>query len=254
MDNQNMPCIIEQADWQALKDGIAEGLLLWERVFKHFDQDRFGRNSAQTKLLKAHEALTSIAQQAALEASTCAHVWNDFGQLGGRKVSWCPRCDTLAWTGKEPTPAPQQAAVTLKPIEAPGWGESPAATTASVSKCLNCEENTAVNGKCTELYQKSGASPEQQELDLKLALQKLRLEHPSLVHPDQDAVRRFAMAMESKMSIARGRGRSGWDDPAQCPIDLLQDLLRGHLLKGDPVDVANFCMMLWNRGAEAVCP
>jgi len=39
----------------------------------------------------------------------CSHVWNDFGQLGGRNVSWCPRCDTLAWTGKEPAEGAGQA-------------------------------------------------------------------------------------------------------------------------------------------------
>ena len=36
------------------------------------------------------------------QRANCSHAWNDFGQLGGRNASWCPRCDTLAWTGKEP--------------------------------------------------------------------------------------------------------------------------------------------------------
>lgn len=54
-------------------------------------------------------ASPAVSQQAAPEAPACAHVWNDFGQLGGRNVSWCPRCDTLAWTGKEPAPDAQQA-------------------------------------------------------------------------------------------------------------------------------------------------
>ena len=46
----------------------------------------------------------------------CSHVWNDFGQLGGRNVSWCPRCDTLAWTGKEPT---ERAAAPADPLDTP---------------------------------------------------------------------------------------------------------------------------------------
>jgi hypothetical protein len=51
-----------------------------------------------------------IAPEAASATdAACSHVWNDYGQLGGRNVSWCPRCDTLAWTGKEPTATPAQA-------------------------------------------------------------------------------------------------------------------------------------------------
>jgi hypothetical protein len=95
-------------------------------------------------------------------------------------------------------------------------------------------------------------SPEQQEITLQLALQKLRREHPKLEHPDQLAVRKFAFAMEAKMAVSRGRGRSGWDDPKECPISALRGMLLEHLPKGDPVDVANFCMMLWNRGAKVV--
>jgi hypothetical protein len=34
--------------------------------------------------------------------TSCAHSWRDFGQLGGRNVVWCSKCDLLAWTGKEP--------------------------------------------------------------------------------------------------------------------------------------------------------
>lgn len=98
------------------------------------------------------------------------------------------------------------------------------------------------------------SSPADEEARLMLALVSLRRKHPSLVHPDQAAVRKFAAAMEGKMAWARSKGRKGWDDPQECAIEFLQQLLRGHLLKGDPVDVANFCMMLWNRGAKVVMP
>lgn len=47
------------------------------------------------------------------------HVWHDFGQLGGRNVSWCPRCDTLAFTGQEPPAAP--GAEPLDSIHAELW-------------------------------------------------------------------------------------------------------------------------------------
>lgn len=59
--------------------------------------------------LKAEEAITQAKAALASQHSTAAepacprgHSWNDFGQLGGRNVSWCPRCDALAFTGQEP--------------------------------------------------------------------------------------------------------------------------------------------------------
>lgn len=77
----------------------------------------FGKVSDEQIEVVLEEALADVrkrsglsTQQAAPEAPTCTHVWNDFGQLGGRNVSWCPRCDTLAWTGKEPEPATQPVA------------------------------------------------------------------------------------------------------------------------------------------------
>lgn len=66
-------------------------------------------------------------------------------------------------------------------------------------------------------------------------------------HPDDVAVDAFAAAMKAKMADARAKGRGGWEDPAQCSAHDLSRLLRDHVEKGDPRDVANFCMMLWNR-------
>ena len=68
------------------------------------------------------------------------------------------------------------------------------------------------------------------------------------VHPDDASVDAFAAAMKSKLTKSRAKGRGGWDDKAQCSQQHLSDLLRGHVDKGDPVDVANFCMMLSLRG------
>jgi hypothetical protein len=76
-------------------------------------------------------------------------------------------------------------------------------------------------------------------------------------HPDDVAIDRFCAVMKEKMAASRARGRAGWEDPAQCTTEDLSIMLRVHVGKGDPVDVANFCMMLWNRNSpilKAVTP
>ncbi|OBU52258.1 hypothetical protein [Stenotrophomonas maltophilia] len=70
-------------------------------------------------------------------------------------------------------------------------------------------------------------------------------------HPDDVAVDAFAVAMKAKMAEARAKGRGGWEYPAQCTAEDLSRMLREHVEKGDPRDVANFCMMLYQRG-EAI--
>lgn len=72
-------------------------------------------------------------------------------------------------------------------------------------------------------------------------------------HPDDVAVDRFALAMKAKLADARAKGRSGWDDPAQCSVEYLAQLLIGHIGKdnaGNFEDVANLAMMLHQRGAD----
>jgi hypothetical protein len=66
-------------------------------------------------------------------------------------------------------------------------------------------------------------------------------------HSDDLAVDRFAAAMKAKMAASRAKGRSGWDDERQCPMAKLSNMLIAHARKGDPVDVANFAMMLQQR-------
>ena len=65
---------------------------------------------------------------------------------------------------------------------------------------------------------------------------------------DDAAVDKFAAAMKEKMAKQRAKGYSGWYDLSQCPTERLQSLLVSHIEKGDPVDVGNFAMMLFNRG------
>ncbi len=68
-------------------------------------------------------------------------------------------------------------------------------------------------------------------------------------HSDDAAVDRFAAAMKDKLAKAREKGRSGWET---CPADDLNRMLREHVEKGDPRDVANFAMMLFVRGEKTV--
>lgn len=67
--------------------------------------------------------------------------------------------------------------------------------------------------------------------------------------PDDLAVDAFAAAMKAKLAKKRAEGRGGWDDPTVCSVAFLAQMLHSHIIKGDPVDVANFAMMLWHRGA-----
>ena len=69
-------------------------------------------------------------------------------------------------------------------------------------------------------------------------------------HPDDAAVDRFAAAMKEKLAFARGKGRSGWDDPALCSIDDLTTMLRFQANAGDPVDAGNLAMMIHQRGGH----
>lgn len=72
-------------------------------------------------------------------------------------------------------------------------------------------------------------------------------------HADDLAVDAFAAAMKTKLAAARAKGRGGWEDKDQCGQQRLSDLLREHVVKGDLVDVSNFCMMLSLRG-EGILP
>lgn len=70
------------------------------------------------------------------------------------------------------------------------------------------------------------------------------------LHPDDLAVDRFAIAMKAKLAEKRAQGYGGWDDPEDCTIAWLSELLRKHIDKGDPIDVGNFAMMIHQRGGS----
>lgn len=72
-------------------------------------------------------------------------------------------------------------------------------------------------------------------------------------HPDDAAVDRFAQAMKDKLKHAREvKGRSGWETNFCSDPHLAEELIL-HICKsntGTYEDVANFCMMLHQRGAS----
>ncbi|AMP04301.1 hypothetical protein [Collimonas pratensis] len=64
---------------------------------------------------------------------------------------------------------------------------------------------------------------------------------------DDHAVDLFCKAMKDKLHVKRQQGFGGWHDISQCSGERLAELLLGAVAKGDPVDVANFAMMLFCR-------
>lgn len=87
--------------------------------------------------------------------------------------------------------------------------------------------------------------------DMALDLARIALDFKHLVesqHPDEAAVDALAALMKAKLAEKRAKGYGGWNDKTQCPQQRLSDMLRAHVDKGDPVDVANFCAMLSARG------
>ena len=64
-------------------------------------------------------------------------------------------------------------------------------------------------------------------------------------HQDSLAVDNLAKLMKEKLAKQRAKGYGGWD--TDCSQERLSEMLRSHLEKGDPVDVANFCAFLSAR-------
>lgn len=64
---------------------------------------------------------------------------------------------------------------------------------------------------------------------------------------DDHAVDLFSRAMKDKLRVKRQQGFGGWHDISRCSGERLAELLLAAVAKGDPVDVANFAMMLFCR-------
>lgn len=72
---------------------------------------------------------------------------------------------------------------------------------------------------------------------------------------DEEVIDAFATAMKAKMALKRAQGRGGWSNKGNCSVTgaELSEQLRDHVEKDDPIDVANYCFMLWARG-ELITP
>lgn len=64
---------------------------------------------------------------------------------------------------------------------------------------------------------------------------------------DDHAVDLFSRAMKDKLHVKRQQGFGGWHDISKSSGEHLAELLLAAVAKGDPVDVANFAMMLFCR-------
>lgn len=66
---------------------------------------------------------------------------------------------------------------------------------------------------------------------------------------DDQSVEAFAVAMKAKLTKKREQGYGGWQ---HATAEHLSRLLFEHLTKGDPVDIANFAMMLHQNSQPIV--
>lgn len=67
---------------------------------------------------------------------------------------------------------------------------------------------------------------------------------------DNHAVDQLSNLMKQKLAKKREQGYNGWPN---CDPNHLSRLLRDHVEKGDPVDVANFCAFLVANG-DSILP
>lgn len=110
-----------------------------------------------------------------------------------------------------------------------------------------------LHGICSEFGCRQGDDVAQW---LRARLSGAPIEQPAASSNDERsrefaAVDMFAAAMKAKLDGARAKGRSGWE---QCAPADLSRMLREHVEKGDPRDVANFCMFLWALGKPITAP
>lgn len=68
-------------------------------------------------------------------------------------------------------------------------------------------------------------------------------------HFDDRMIDVFAQAMKNKMAIKRDAGWGGWNSDVNCTDESIARLLIGSVIKGDPVDIANYAMMYFSRVA-----
>ena len=62
----------------------------------------------------------------------------------------------------------------------------------------------------------------------------------------RELARGFCDALEAKLFSMSTEDLSGWDSPDWTPQQI-SAAIREHVEKGDPIGVAAFCALLWNR-------
>lgn len=80
---------------------------------------------------------------------------------------------------------------------------------------------------------------------IKFIVKHLKLD--SAANPDEMIINDFAACMKNKMNACSEAGQSGW---GMCSNAALIELLNAAVAKGDPVDVANYAMMLHFKGGK----
>lgn len=154
--------------------------------------------------------------------------------------------------------------MTTIPDDLRAWAQTRAQVTFENAALLRPEQQTSVIADAL-LDALGHALIERRGADKRVSFQPELLTHGEFVlprpsearalptHPDDIAVDRFAVAMKAKLAQKRDEGRGGWENKLECSAEILSDMLRDHTYKGDPVDVANFAMMLHQRG-EGLTP
>jgi hypothetical protein len=61
-----------------------------------------------------------------------------------------------------------------------------------------------------------------------------------------DAVDQFAEAMKNKLHAKQDQGKFGWED-ADWGVEDVKDDLYDHIIKGDPIDCANYVLFWWSK-------
>lgn len=112
-----------------------------------------------------------------------------------------------------------------------------------------CERCDALDAELAKHEQKEQVE-KTKDIGARLTSHRFRLDEakvaePVSEHPDDAAVDAFAAQMKTKLAKKRADGRGGWQ---ACSAQHLSNLLREHVHKGDPIDVANLAMMLHQNG------
>lgn len=173
------------------------------------------------------DVLANAIQMAACGIDSASYQWEN--KPAGRVATAFP----ILWTADIPDcPKISAGHIDLSVVCA----ENPTPADIAVEVCDRCN-GTGKWGwsEAPDLYDCDDCTRQQEQAD-------------GEAHPDDVAIDKFAAAMKEKMAKKRSEGKRGWSDKEDCTTSFLNYCLSDHVRKGDPVDVGNFAMMLFNRG------